>query len=113
MRRAPHANCGSKAETQFRRRDLQSLTDRRGVPHQPRTIVQKGLVGAGLAVGKNPSAIGHGEMLNMHRAQQSEGVIAGDIPFHLHASVRVRSRLLRTTLVARLGQWFPSNKDYP
>ncbi len=60
-----------------------------GVAHQPLTIVQKGMVGAGLAVGKNAMAIGYGDMRNVNLANQSEGVIAGDFAFHLHASAGV------------------------
>ena len=60
-----------------------------GVPHQPLTIIQKGLVGAGLTVGKKAMAIGYGEMRSVDLVQQSEGVIAGDFPFHLHASAGV------------------------
>jgi Trypsin-like peptidase domain len=57
-----------------------------GVPHQPLTIVQKGLVGTGLAVGKNAMAIGYGKMRSVDLTLQSERVVAGDFPFHLHAS---------------------------
>src|SRR6266404_3661905 len=43
-----------------------------GVPHQPLTIVQKGLVGTGLAVGKNAMAIGYGKMRSVDLTLQSE-----------------------------------------
>jgi hypothetical protein len=67
-----------------------------GVPHQPLTIVQKGLVGKGLAVGKNAMAIGYGKMRDVDLAQH-EREIAGDFPFK---SRLVHSRLATEGLAA-------------
>jgi hypothetical protein len=60
-----------------------------GIPHQPLAIVQSGLVGAGMAVGKTATAIGYGEMRDVEVAQESERVMSGDFFFDLHASTGV------------------------
>jgi len=57
-----------------------------GIPHQPLAIVQPGLVGVGLGVGKNAVAIGYGEMHDVELMQQSERVVSGNLSFHLNAS---------------------------
>jgi Trypsin-like peptidase domain len=57
-----------------------------GVPHQPLAIVQPGLVGTGMAVGKSATAIGYGEMRNVELQQHSQSVVSGDFSFGLHAS---------------------------
>jgi hypothetical protein len=57
-----------------------------GIPHQPLTIVQPGIAGVGLSVGKSATAIGYGEMKNVELAQGPERVVSGDFPFHLNES---------------------------
>jgi hypothetical protein len=57
-----------------------------GIPHQPLAIVQSGLIGAGIAVGKTATAIGYGEMQDVELAQESERIMSGNFSFDLHAS---------------------------
>jgi Trypsin-like peptidase domain len=57
-----------------------------GVPHQPLAIVQSGLVGTGMGVGKRAAAIGYGEMKDIALKQESDRVVSGDFSFRLHAS---------------------------
>jgi hypothetical protein len=56
------------------------------IPHQPLAIVQSGLIGTGMAVGKSATAIGYGEMQNVELARESDRVISGNFFFNLHAS---------------------------
>ena len=60
-----------------------------GIPHQPLTIVQSGLIGTGMAVGKTAIAIGYGEMQYVELARESERVMSGNFFFDLHASTGV------------------------
>lgn len=57
-----------------------------GIPHQPLAIVQSGLIGTGMAVGKTATAIGYGEMQDVELAQESDRIISGKFFFDLHAS---------------------------
>lgn len=56
------------------------------IPHQPLAIVQAGLHGTGMAIGKAATAVGYGAMQNVDLVQESNGVISGDFSFDLHAS---------------------------
>jgi len=56
------------------------------VPHQPLTIVQPGIVGAGMSVGKTATAIGYGAMCDVNLEATAPNEIAGDFPFDLYAS---------------------------
>ncbi len=57
-----------------------------GIPHQPLAIVQSGLVGTGMAVGKRATAIGYGEMRHVELARESGHIMSGNFSFDLHAS---------------------------
>ena len=57
-----------------------------GIPHQPLSIVQPGLVGTGMGVGKAATAIGYAGMRNVELAQESENVMSGEFSFDLHVS---------------------------
>lgn len=57
-----------------------------GIPHQPLAIVQSGMAGTGMAVGKTATAIGYGEMKDVELAQESDHVISGKFFFDIHAS---------------------------
>ena len=59
------------------------------IPHQPLTIVQSGVVGTGMAVGKTATAVGYGDMRDVELARQSDHVLSGDFFFDLHASTGV------------------------
>jgi hypothetical protein len=56
------------------------------VPFQPLTIVQTGLVGTGMSVGKTATAIGYGAMRDIELQAAGENSIEGDFPFEMHAS---------------------------
>ena len=56
------------------------------VPFQPLTIVQSGLVGTGMSVGKTATAIGYGAMRDIELQVTGENAIEGDFPFEMHAS---------------------------
>jgi hypothetical protein len=60
-----------------------------GIAHQPLAIVQPGLAGTGMAVGKTATAIGYGEMRDVELEQESERVMSGHFFFDLHASTGV------------------------
>jgi hypothetical protein len=60
-----------------------------GIPHQPLAIVQSGLIGKGMAVGKTATAVGYGQMQNVELARESDSVMSGDFFFDLHASTGV------------------------
>lgn len=60
-----------------------------GIPHQPLAIVQPGLVGTGMSVGRMATAIGYGEMREVELQRESERVMSGDFSFDLHASTGV------------------------
>lgn len=55
-------------------------------PYQPLTIVQSGLVGTGMSVGKSATAIGYGAMHDVPLESGAENQVIGDFPFFLHAS---------------------------
>lgn len=59
------------------------------IPHQPLAIVQSGLVGTGMAVGKTATAIGYGEMRDVELDRESDSIISGKFFFDLHASTGV------------------------
>lgn len=59
------------------------------IPHQPLTIVQPGMAGTGMAVGKKAIAVGYGQMRDVELTRESDGVISGDFSFALHASTGV------------------------
>jgi hypothetical protein len=57
-----------------------------GAPHQPLAIVQSGLIGTGMAVGKTATAVGYSGMNDVTLSQVADGVVSGDFEFHLHVS---------------------------
>lgn len=57
-----------------------------GIPHQPLSIVQSGLVGSGMGVGKAATAIGYAGMRDVELIQENENVVSGDFCFDLHVS---------------------------
>jgi hypothetical protein len=57
-----------------------------GIPHQPLSIVQSGIIGTGMAVGKTATAVGYGEMREAEISQESEHIVSGDFAFGLHVS---------------------------
>lgn len=57
-----------------------------GIPFQPLAIVQSGLVGGGMAVGRAATAIGYGSMQDVELAQEAGTQISGDFHFNLHVS---------------------------
>jgi len=56
------------------------------VPFQPLTIVQAGLIGTGMSVGRAATAIGYGAMRDIELQMARENAIEGDFPFEMHAS---------------------------
>ena len=60
-----------------------------GIPYQPLAIVQPGLAGTGMGVGKIATAIGYGEMREVELQRESERVMSGDFFFDLHVSTGV------------------------
>ena len=56
------------------------------MPFQPLTIVQSGLVGTGMSVGRTATAIGYGAMRDIDVHVAAGSVIEGDFPFEMHAS---------------------------
>ena len=57
-----------------------------GVPHQPLSIIQSGLIGNGMAVGKTATAVGHAGMRDVELKQEKEGFVSGEFRFDLHVS---------------------------
>jgi hypothetical protein len=57
-----------------------------GIPYQPLTIVQSGLVGSGMDVGRTATAVGYGSMQDVELEQESGARISGDFHFNLHVS---------------------------
>lgn len=57
-----------------------------GIPHQPLAIVQSGLVGTGMTVGKTATAIGYGQMKDVELAQESNSLVSGEFSFGVHVS---------------------------
>ncbi len=55
------------------------------VPHQPLSIVQTGLHGTGMAVGKSATAIGYGSMRDVELTRE-DNITAGDFHFDLYLS---------------------------
>ena len=55
-------------------------------PYQPLTIVQSGLVGVGMAVGKTTTAIGYGAMRDVELEATAHQFVEGDFSFEMHAS---------------------------
>jgi hypothetical protein len=61
-----------------------------GIPHQPLAIVQPGLTGAGMAVGRTATAVGYGQMEEFIELTPESGhVVSGNFPFKLFASTGV------------------------
>lgn len=56
------------------------------IPYQPLTIVQSGLLGTGMSVGKTATAIGYGAMRDVPLGAAENNQVIGDFPFDLHAS---------------------------
>ena len=56
------------------------------VPYQPLAIVQSGLVGVGMGIGKRAVAVGYGAMQDVILSRDTNGDLAGDFAFDLHAS---------------------------
>jgi hypothetical protein len=69
-----------------------------GIPHQPLSIIQSGLVGSGMAVGKTATALGYAGMQDIELTQVQEGVVAGEFRFDLHVSTGQFSNIFQTTL---------------
>ncbi len=57
-----------------------------GIPHQPLTIVQPGIRGVGLGVGKMATAIGYVGMQDISLTAEGGNVVSGDFKFNLHVS---------------------------
>ncbi|UIY30993.1 trypsin-like peptidase domain-containing protein [Neorhizobium galegae] len=57
-----------------------------GVPHQPLTILQPGIRGVGLGVGKMATAIGYAGMEDIALSAEGGNVVSGDFKFKLHVS---------------------------
>ncbi|HZM28239.1 MAG TPA: trypsin-like peptidase domain-containing protein [Gemmatimonadales bacterium] len=57
-----------------------------GIPYQPLAIVQSGVVGIGMAVGKTATAIGYAGMRDVELSQESADVVSGEFAFDLHVS---------------------------
>lgn len=55
-------------------------------PHQPLAIVQSGLIGTGMAVGKTATAVGYAGMNDVTLFQVADGVVSGNFKFDLHVS---------------------------
>ncbi len=56
------------------------------VPYQPLSIIQPGIKGVGLDVGKKATAIGYAGMLDVQLQPEKNGVRLGDFQFDLHVS---------------------------
>ena len=85
--------------------------------YQPLAIVQPGLVGTGMGVGKKATAIGYAGMRDVELAQESEKVISGEFAFELHASTGlVLERFadnLTTRAVPTPGACFAASLKFP
>lgn len=57
-----------------------------GAIYQPLSLIQPGVRGSGLAVGKKATAIGYGCMQDTPLSEQQPGVVSGDFSFDLHVS---------------------------
>lgn len=57
-----------------------------GLPYQPLAMVQPGIHGLGLAVGKTAIAIGYAGMRDIHLSQERNGITLGDLNFRLHVA---------------------------
>lgn len=55
-------------------------------PYQPLSIVQKGMRGAGLTVGKKARAVGYGDMKDVNLSPVNQKAMSGDFSFNLFAS---------------------------
>ena len=56
------------------------------VPHQPLAIIQPGLEGRGMAIGKSATAIGYVGMQDITLEQVRENLVSGNFKFNLHVS---------------------------
>lgn len=79
----------------FGRKDLRLTSDiaicqvdpiAQDTPFQPLIIVQKGMAGIGMQVGKRASAIGYGELAEIELEAIGSNSFSGDFPFKFHAS---------------------------
>ena len=59
---------------------------REEAPYQPLTIVQSGIVGKGMAVGKTATAVGYGGMRDVELIRESAHVFSGEFSLDLYAS---------------------------
>lgn len=57
-----------------------------GIPHQPLPMIQPGLRGVGIAVGKSATAVGYSGMQDIGLAMENSNVASGDFRFELHVS---------------------------
>jgi hypothetical protein len=57
-----------------------------GMPYQPLSIIQPGIRGVGLAVGKRAAAVGYAGMQDVELLPEKNGVRPGDFRFNLHVS---------------------------
>jgi hypothetical protein len=57
-----------------------------GTPYQPLNIIQPGIRGVGLAIGKRATAVGYAGMQDVELHPETNGVRLGDFRFHLHVS---------------------------
>ncbi|OLP75219.1 hypothetical protein AK812_SmicGene45022 [Symbiodinium microadriaticum] len=70
-----------------------------GIAHQPLPIIQPGLRGIGIAVGKSATAIGYAGMQDVELSMERSDMASGDFRFELHVS--------RGTVLER----FPDNAE--
>lgn len=56
------------------------------VPHQPLAMVQAGLAGVGMAVGKTAIAVGYGALQDVQLTAEAPNRFGGDFSFVLHAA---------------------------
>ncbi len=88
-----------------------------GAPHQPLAIVQSGLIGTGMAVGKIATAVGYAGMNDVTLSQVADGVVSGDFKFDLHVSKgQILERFpdnLETQSVPTPGPCFAASAKFP
>jgi len=56
------------------------------VPYQPLAIVQRGIQGLGMRVGKSATAVGYAGMKDVELTQSNESLVIGDFQFNLHVA---------------------------
>jgi hypothetical protein len=86
-------------------------------PHHPLTIVQSGIIGVGMAVGKTATAVGYAGMTDTFLSPIRPSIIAGDFSFYLHVSQgAIEERFpdnLKTRSVATPGPCFSAKAKFP